>query len=220
MTTDAAWKCEQTDDRVEIEGPDWRISIRRRGGRWLHGLSFGDFDPVEIERWPLISSVESDRDAEDPTRVASPVYEELQRRDEPETSAKSVRLALSGKHFQHDFSAVLTVGDDPEEPGTIVANFDIANDCRGEVNSFAATYLVRLNSGALLSADSESIVWAGGPLGDGTLTFRVGPGAALALAEAGRHSSRIQALAGLKADSSTHQLRYQWRWATASGRTR
>lgn len=216
----ADWKCEQTDDRVEFHGPDWRISVRRRGDRWIHGLSFGDFDPVEIERWPLISSVESDRDAQDPTRVASPVYQELRRRDAADSDARNVQFLLTGKHFHHDFSAVLTVGPDPDEPGVIVADFDVLDRCLGEVNSLAATYLVRLDSGALETADSESIVWTGGPLGAGSLTFRVDRGASLALAEAGRHSSRVQALAQLKADSLTHQLRHQWRWATASGRTR
>lgn len=218
--TDADWKCDETDDRVEIHGPDWRISLRRRGDRWLHGLSFGDFDPVEIERWPLISSVESDRDAKDPTRVASPVHQELQRHNAPGSDERRVRFLLTGKHFDHDFSAVLTVGPDPEDAGVIVADFDVADRCQGEINSLAATYLVRLDSGALQTADSESIVWSGGPLGGGSLTFRVASGASLALAEAGRHSSRVQALARLEAGSFTHQLRYQWRWATASGRTR
>lgn len=218
--TDADWKCDETDDRVEIHGPDWRISLRRRGDRWIHGLSFGDFDPVEIERWPLISSVESDRDAKDPSRVASPVHQELQRHNAPGSDGRKVQLFLTGKHFDHSFSAVLTVGPDSEDPGVIVADFDVADHCRGEINSLAATYLIRLDSGVLQTADSESIVWSGGPLGAGSLTFRVASGASLALAEAGRHSSRVQALARLEADSFNHQLRYQWRWATASGRTR
>jgi len=218
--TGADWKCEETDDRVEIHGPDWRISVRRRGDRWLHGLSFGDFDPEELERWPLISSVESDRHGDDPTRVASPVYQELHRHSAPDSDARGVQLLLTGKHFHHYFSAVLTVAPDPDDPGAVVADFDIADRCRGEVSSLAATYLIRLDSSALQTADSESIVWTGGPLGAGSLAFRVGSGASPALAEAGRHSTRVQAIAGLEAGSFTHQLRYQWRWATASGRTR
>lgn len=217
---DVRWKCEETESRVDVHGPDWRISVRRRGGRWLHGLSFGDFDLEEIERWPLISSVESDRDGGDPARVASPVYQKLQRSSPPGADARSVQLLLTGKHFHHDFSAVLTIAPDPEDPGVVVVDFDAADRCRGEVSNLAATYLVRLDSGTLQTADSASIQWAGGPLGDGRLTFRVGSGASLALAEAGRHSTRVQALAGLEADSFTHQLRYQWRWATASARTR
>jgi len=214
------WKCEETEDRVEVHGPDWRISVRRRGDRWLHGLSFGDFDPEEVERWPLLSTVESNREGDDPARLVSPVYQELHRHSAPGSDPRSVQLLLTGKHFHHYLSAVLTVAPDPDDPGVVVIDFDVADRCRGEVSSLAATYLVRLDSSALQTADSESILWTGGPLGDGLLTFQVGSGTIPALAEAGRHSTRVQAFSQLEADSFTHHLRYQWRWATASGRTR
>ncbi len=214
------WECHETDARTVIRGADWRITVLRRGDRWIHGLSFGDLDRIDAEGHPLISSVETDRDGDDSTSVASPVYQEMHRHSAPQSGARSIQLLLTGKHFHHYFSAVLTVAADPVDPGVMVFDFDVADRCRGDVSNLAATYLVRLDSSALQTADQESIHWTGGPLGDGLLTFRVGSGGTPALAEAGRHSTRVQALARLQADSFTHLLRHQWRWATASGRTR
>lgn len=213
------WECRETENRTVIRGADWRVTVLRRGDRWVHGLSFGDLDRIDAEGHPLISSVETDHD-DAPANIASPVYQELHHHSAPGSGARSVQLLLTGKHFHHYFSAVLTVADDPDEPGVVVVDFDVADRRRGAVANLAATYLVRLDSSDLKTADEESIQWTGGRLGDGLLTFRCGRGATVALAEAGFHSTRVQALARLEADSFTHQLRHQWRWATAAGRTR
>jgi triphosphoribosyl-dephospho-CoA synthetase len=99
----------------------------------------------------------------------------------------------------------------------VVVEFDVADRCRAEVASLAATYLVRLGSNELRDAGAQSIAWADGQAGDGALTLESDAGATLALAEAGRRCARAQALALLEPGSFTHRLRYRWRWATTAG---
>jgi hypothetical protein len=216
------WQCDETDDRVVIRGSDAQVIFLRLGDRWIHHVSFGLRELTEAGLDELISSEESDPRQDDPTRVVSPVYQDLHRHTFAGDDDRGVCLLLTGRLFHHHFSAAVTVSTDPDQEDAVIVDFDVADRCRAEVSSLAATYLVRLGSSELSDAGSQSIVWTGGRIGEGVLTLQSEAGAILALAEAGRQSTRAQALAHLAPDSFTHRLRYRWRWATTadSERTR
>ena len=136
------------------------------------------------------------------------------------TTGSSLCLLLTGLSFSHHFSAAVTLSRDPQHRGGLLLDFDVADRCRSPVESLAATYLVGLDSGALEAADSDRIVWQPGTAVQGRLELLAGPGASLALAEAGRTATRIQIVATIQPGTFTHRLRYGWRWTSADGITR
>jgi hypothetical protein len=209
------WQCDGADDRVVIRGPEAQVTFLRLGDRWVHHLSFGRLDPPDAGLGELVSSEESDPGQDDTGRVVSPVYQELHRHTLSDES-QGVCLLLTGRLFHHHFSAVMTVSADPDRTGAVIVDFDVADRCRADVSSLAATYLVRLGSSELRDADSHAITWSGGRIGEGVLTFQSKAGANLALAEAGRQGARAQALAFLEPGSFTHRLHYRWLWATTA----
>ena len=82
---------------------------------------------------------------EDPTRIANPVYQELQLHG-PVTGS-SLCLLLTGLSSNHHFSAAVTLSMDPARPGRVALDFDVADRCRSAVESLAATYLVAAHFG-------------------------------------------------------------------------
>jgi hypothetical protein len=101
-----------------------------------------------------------------------------------------------------------------------VLDVDVADRCRAHVVTLAATYNVRLDSGALIDASPHAITWdAFGPDERRLELVAVAP-STLALAEAGRNATRVQVLAAIDSGSFTHRLRYRWRWTSNSGLTR
>ncbi len=145
-------------------------------------------------------------------RVASPVYQELQLHG-PGTG-RSLCLLLTGSFFKHHFSAAVTLAMDPQRAGRIRLDYDVADRCRSPVESLAATYLVGLDSRALASADTGRIAWHVASPTPGLLELVALSPASLALAEAGRRSTRVQVLASIQPGSFTHRLRYGWRWTS------
>jgi len=92
---------------------------------------------------------------------------------------------------------------------------DLADRCRAGVAVVAATYLVDLTSGALAEADPGHIAWT---LDAGRLAFEAAAESTrVALAEAGRRATQVQALAALDPGSGTHRAIYRWTW-TGPGR--
>ncbi len=208
---------EESGDAVVMRGPNARITMARAAGRWTHHLAFGATSANDPEASPLISALESDPDSSDPTRVVSPVYQELQRHEFAGDRFRGICLLLTGHLFQHHFSAAVSLFRDPSDPAWIVLEFDIADRCRAPVASLAATYQLRLDSGDLVDANPEAIRWRIAADGAATsdLELRCDSPGSLAMAEAGRASTRVQALAGLDPTLFTHRLRYQWRWQAA-----
>ena len=138
--------------------------------------------------------MESQSERDDPTRIVSPVYQELQRHEPASDRTDGVCLLLTGHFFQHHFSAAISLFRDPDSPSYVVVDFDVADRCRSPVQSLAATYLVRLGSSDLAEADPQEIAWNPGTIVPGRLELRCGPPCGLALAEAGRQATRVQAL--------------------------
>jgi hypothetical protein len=84
----------------------------------------------------------------------------------------------------------------------------------------AATYSVGVFGGALVDADPRRIAWD--PVGPdrGRLELIAEATATLALAEAGRQATHVQALAKIEPGTFTQRLRYRWRWTSPTDLTR
>jgi hypothetical protein len=195
------------DERRTVFGPGLRLTFSRVGDRWSHALA--------IQSGPLpafaevVGTVEGDPARDDPARVVSPAYQDIQEH----ACDDGVQLLLTGQSTPHHASAVVTVrriGDG------VRIEFDVADRCRARVEMLAATYLVALGSGALLDAESGRITWGGDALGLGRLAFASDPPGSVSLAEAGRRGTRVQALARVAPAAATHRLVYRWEWTPPS----
>ena len=72
----------------------------------------------------------------------SPVYQELHRHTFAGDDDRGVCLLLTGRLFHHHFSAAVTVSADHDQDDAVIVDFDVADRCRADVSSLAATYLV------------------------------------------------------------------------------
>ena len=207
----ALWDLQQTDDLATIRTPAVRIVFRRSADRWIHEIGPADGPPIA-------ASLESPADSPTPGVVLSPVYQEVQHHSFDDDDRR-VRLLLTGLLASHHFSAVLTVSVDDE--GTTV-DFDVADRCRDEVTSLAATYDVRLGPGELERAEPDSVVWSADRDGsDAGWSLSASEQSRVSIAERGPRSVQAQILATLAPKGVfTHRLRYGWRLATRSGLTR
>ncbi len=208
---DFAWH--ESDDRIVMSAGDFGVIFDQTGDRWTHRLVL---DPAALHADARAIESEAERDA--PARIPSPVYQEIHRHDL--AGQTGLCCLLTGLMFQHHFSAVVTLLADAEQPETLGLDFDVADRCRTQVETLAATYLVTVDSGELADADPHRIVWTGGKLGQARLELLAPPPAALALAEAGRQATRVQAVAHIDPATFTYRLLYRWRWTSASSVTR
>jgi hypothetical protein len=199
------------EDRRILLAPGLRLEFRRAGEPWTHGLLVGG---GAHQRFTLIAAaVEGDPACGDPARIVSPVYQDFQ--DHPVPEGEGVCALLTGQSTPHHFSAVVTARYEGPGAGAAVT-FDVADRCRAPIAVLAATYLVSLDSGALIDAGPQRIVWGGEALGHGRLEFSTGGAGDLALAEAGRQATRVQAIARLVPTTHTQRLGYTWRWTPPS----
>jgi hypothetical protein len=204
---------EEAPDRTDMCGLGMRVAFTRVGPLWAHGLLVPRADSPA-----LVQTVDNDPNHGDVARVVSPVYQEIHRHESG--ADPSLCLLLTGTFFQHHFSASITLRIDPERPDSPVLDVDVADRCRTHVANLAATYTVRLDSGALNDASPQAITWdAFGP-DERRLELLASAPSTLALAEAGRNATRVQVLAAMDPGSFTHRLRYRWRWTSNSGLTR
>ena len=195
-------------------GPGMRIAFARMGDRWTHALTIPDEESgIELAR-----VVEGQPDRDDPARIVSPVYQEVQRH-EPQ-GASGLCLLLTGLWFNHHFSAAVTFAIDPSVPEVLTLEFDVADRCRAPIQSLAATYRLGLDSGAIADASPDRITWNLGGARPGRLELLAESPCSLVLAEAGRQALRVQILASLQSGAFTHRLRYRWRWTSSVDRTR
>jgi hypothetical protein len=144
--------------------------------------------------------------------VVSPVYQEIHRHEIATDPIGSLCVLLTGRLHQHHFSAAVHLFHDPNDPSYAVLEIDVADRCRSPVSSLAATYLVRLGSGALADAHPQKITWRESTETTLDLDLRCDPASVLGLAEAGRTATRVQAVAAIDPMVFTHRLRYCWRW--------
>jgi hypothetical protein len=194
-------------------GLGMRVAFTRVGPLWAHALVVPRADSLA-----LVQTVDNDPDHGEAARVVSPVYQEIHRHESGANS--SLCLLLTGTFFQHHFSAAITLGIDPQQPDSQILDVDVADRCRTHVATLAATYTVRLDSGALKDASPQAITWDAFGSDEHRLELLAIAPSTLALAEAGRNATRVQILAAIESGSFTHRLRYRWRWTSNSGLTR
>ena len=204
---DFSWT--ESDDRAVMSAPGFQVTFVRTGARWTHRL---EFDGIEV-----VLAEENDSDRDDPARVVSPVYQEVQHHKL--LNWPGLCGLLTGQLAQHHFSAAVKLFRDVERPDRLVVDIDVADRCRAPVESLAATYLVRLDSGALADASPRMIAWNPFSPSRARLEVEVEPPSVLALAEAGRHATRVQALAAIQPGTFTHRLRYRWFWTSVPSLT-
>lgn len=190
-------------DRRQIVARDARLVFDWTGSRWIHSLETrqGSESAYQIRA----CSLESDPERDESARVVSPAYQDLHFQEVGET----FQALLVGQSGPHHFSAVFSVVD--EIFGDVSIQVDVADRCRATVEAFASTYTVNATSNELANAGAEKVSW---DFGSNRLSFVARPPAQVALAEAGRQATSVQALAGLKAEpgSATHRLLYSWHW--------
>jgi hypothetical protein len=193
---------DQADDRLVIAARGLALTLWRHGARWEHALTAGGGVPA------VAASLEDDAARDQPARVLSPVYQEVQRHPADD----AVVFLLTGQSGPHHFSAVLSARS---QRGGLTVDFDVADRCRAAVDVLAASYLVRLASGDLADAGVRRIARAGTTLGGGRLEFAAEGHTSVALAEAGRAAARVQALARILPSTHTQRLHYRWHWTAA-----
>jgi hypothetical protein len=218
--TDSEFGWQQTDDRCVIHGRGVRLAFERTGDRWTHSLEFGPATAGSESSGIRADALQASTDQDDAARIVSPVYQELTRHEFAGDGMRGVCLLLTGRLFAHHFSAAVSVQIEPDEPSWVVIEFDIADRCRVAVASLSAPYQLPAGSSDLIDAGPHAITWsraapdAGIPAG--RLELRCDSPGSLALAEAGRQATRVQALAAIDPARFTHRLRYRWLWASRS----
>jgi hypothetical protein len=204
---------EEAEDRVVLSGSGLRLTFARMGGHWTHLLGLAEAGGLEIVR-----AVETDPLGDDAARVVSPLYQDLHRHDL--AAGPGLVLLLTGRLDHHHFSAAVSLHRDREAVEGLVLDFDVADRCRAPMESLSATYTVGLDSGALVDAGPARIAWWPLGPGGGQLELLAEAPGILALAEAGRGATRVQALATIAPGTFTQRLRYHWRWTSPAVLTR
>ncbi len=202
--------CLVGDDHVIGSAPGLSLRFTRFGDRWTHGLACTG-NGASVARADDLSVGEDER------HIANPVYQEVHRHEPADGPA--LCLLLTGKLFQHHFSAAVTLRKEPGQPGFLELDFDVADRCRAPIECLAATYLIGLDSGALVDADPGRIAWNVVDSGFDSIELRAESPSSLVLAEAGRKATRVQILAAIVPGTFTHRLRYRWRWVPSAVRT-
>lgn len=205
-----------TEDRIVLAGNRLRLVFTRTADRWVHFIELdrnegsANNEPV----WtPLVHSLETGADRAEESSIVSPVYQEIQPHNLEGREGSALCVLLTGRHFDHQFSAALSFAIDPERPGDLIVDWDVADRCRAPISYLAATYHTPFGSGDLADADANTIRWNGGLPANASIEFHAGPPEHVALAEAGRNGTRVQAVARVEAGVFTHRLRYRWRWS-------
>lgn len=192
----------QADDLIRLVVPPVCLTFRKEGPRWSHD--------VEVDGTPVASSVEWEPGRDDPARVVSPAYQQVLVQQTPEGGDQAL---LVGGWGAHHGAAVFTLTG---AAAGVAIEVDVAVRTRADLQAMASTYTVHLSSGALVDAGPNAITWILDPPVGGRLRFESGSPFHVALAEAGRRRTRVQAGAEIVGDASTHRLLYRWQWLRPS----
>ena len=154
-------------------------------------------------------------------RIANPVYQEIVPHEPTWRTPRTLRL-LTGSCFHHHFSAVFSIYRDPAMPRSIVLDVDVADRCRGSIETLAATYDV---SSHYVGTDMtrlavDSVAWPGADSGGGLLELFAVPPASIEEPAADSSSAMVRIQAQIDPKTHTQRLRYRWRWTSNSVFTR
>jgi hypothetical protein len=202
-TADESPRLDDRDDRKAVILDDFRLDFAWVGDRWAHALQ----TRAGPDWSPLARAVEGSVNGDDPTHVVGPAYQQFH------WQADGGRAMLLGQSGPHHFSAVFAVRRDG---GAIVVDVELADRCRAAVAALACTYTVESPPAELVEAESGHASWERS--GSGRLTFEAIAPARVAVAEAGRHRTRVQAVAALDPTGQTHRCSYRWHYQAPRGR--
>lgn len=217
----------ESEDVRALETPLVRLEFRWDGTRWTHRLT----EPATGV--PLASSIECVQGRDDPTRPASPSYQEVTLQIEGEHG-----LAMAvGKYGHLHFAATFRVGHHPDglpRPALIqgidvsqrsthpesMIEVDLAARSAETLGDLAATYSLHASPSKLSWSFDSGAGWEFDHL---MLTLERHPDAAeghtIQVAEDGRAACRAQIHTSLDRSSRTHRLKYGWIAADYSGMT-
>ena len=200
------------DDWASLRYHDFGVGFRRLGDRWAEVI-LGPRSSQALASAFIVATVD-----QDPARLVHPVYQEAHLHQREDGSQPC--LLMTGRAFDHHFSASITLASDPSLASRILLDVDLADRCRSPVQLLSATYTVPLDSGALVDAAPDKVIWQVADPVPGRLELMAIPPASLTLAEAGRVATRVQIIAPIQPGMFTHRLRYRWCWTIAAGLTR
>jgi hypothetical protein len=200
------------DDWASLRYHDFGIGFRRLGPRWAEVI-LGPGSSDGLARAFIVAT-----DEQDPARLVHPVYQEAHLH-RPEDGSNPC-LLMTGRAFDHHFSAAISLASDSSRSSRIILDLDVADRCRSPVQLLSATYVLPLDSGALIDAAPDRVIWQVPDSLPGRLELHAVPPASLTLAEAGRVATRVQIVAPIQPKTFTHRLRYRWCWTIAEGLTR
>ncbi len=190
---------ENSGDLRTIVGPDFALIFERADDRWTHSIAVSASPGAPRET--IARAIEWAHDRDDPTRVVSPVFQELHFQNHSDGTPQALLVGMSGRHH---FSAVFSLVERAEGSTLSV---DVADRAPSDVVALASTYAVMLHSGDLEGCDESMICWS---ISDRRLRFQAVASARVGLAEAGRRATRVQV--GIDANSSTPTRRWQYSW--------
>lgn len=218
---------EDGEDVRAIVTPDLRLVFRWTGDRWTHALEVRD----ESGWTTFAEAVEAAPEQDDPARVVSPTYQDLQfHQGDRETQA-----LLVGSFGPHHFSAVFGLRSPAFGRGRVrltMLSVEVADRCRSEIRSLACTYRLRTPPSTTFElpvppefrdAISPHVGWTL-PRSFGTITVGLAlaggkkPHDRLVISEAGRDGLMAQVDARLIPGHSTQRCDYVWVFASPDDR--
>jgi hypothetical protein len=212
-TIDLTPELDEDGDKKAIVAGDFSLVFQWTGERWVHRLEHrGDGRPCPQL---LASSFEGDLERDDPARVVSPVYQQLQF----QRNRQCLEALLVGQSGPHHFSAVFSVSaqliqsvvgrNGREPPFDFHIDVDIADRCRKPVEFLASSYVVGAQSSELKEASPSGVTW---DFKADYLNFWARWPSRASLSEAGRRATRVQAFATPQPGMATLRLVYGWIW--------
>ena len=218
---------DQTESETPVmRGPGLCVTFTQASDL-VHSLRIDAANPTAdlgSSPWLLEASSAADpkRQDQSTSRIANPVYQALMPHELSSSQGNGICALLTGSGFDHHFSAVFSLYREHQAPDWITFEVDVADRCRGAVESFATTYVISRAAGALplTSATQSSRTWAAGGDGGAVLEL-IAVAPATISAEPAPHLDRtIQIHAQIDPRTHTQRLHYRWRWASCSGFTR
>jgi hypothetical protein len=211
--TPAPFHWHETEDGIALCGPGPRLVFTRHAGLWTHSLLLPEERCNE-----LASALEIPAESTNSGRFVKPIFDELVPHEN--NQGPGLCLLLTGRQFHHHFSAVVTIGLDPERHNAVMLDFDVADRCRGPVESLAASYLVQLCENSIVDVGPESMTWENVGGSASRLELTAFAPSVLGRTAASRNAVSVDVFAQIRPGNFTHRLHYRWRWAMSSGVTR
>jgi hypothetical protein len=216
------WFDQTESESPVMRGPGVRVTFTK-ARELIHSLRIdagtGTADAGSAP-WFLEASTAAlpNRQDQSSSRIANPIYQELMPHELSSSQGTGICALLTGSGFDHHFSAVFSLFREHQAPDWITFEVDVADRCRGPVESLAATYLINSTAGAikLKSGTQGALTWAAGGDEAGVLEL-IAVAPATISDDPSLHLDRTIGIhAQIDPRTHTQRLHYRWRWASCS----